>query len=662
MAGPADYLRLTGPLGGANFLNTSDYIRGAQASMMPANQTMDIAQQGAQIGQTIAQTRAWNQQTQQRQQQAAQEEQQRKSASEAMKWAAQTMTSAAQVQQPAQPAQQATPMQTAEPMPTAPVTGIQGGERTAPVTPQAPVVQSDNVQPVQRAATAQAAPMPAQQAAPAPAPQVIQQAAPAQPSTMPQAAPVRAAPQQPVMPPTTAAQASQQPVPQSAAAQTAQQAAPQPLTLSQRERKIDDEILTIQKTHDLVMSKLYEDVQAGKISPEAASIVEQGLANKRKSDVDRIIAFETKKAEIAEKWANSNKTEEDALKIRRERAIATVEFENSGYYQVKKTFETMGPEMAVAEAASLGLDPTTVVTKDGKLSSEVERRAKNSPEAREERKAAEIKWSLDKETGIATGINSKGDIFFKDSEGKTITSAEFRALNVTQKERIARAGRPVSSGNGTGPRLSTSQSSAEPGKLSGLERDRQGNLTLSKDITDGLRDAARQFTNAERGLRELSTIEQNDYVNKASASGAGALAVAGQRFVGYEGDMRKASEALERFANSALGIIESPLMKGAPSEADARRALSVINDPSSSVETKKEALGQLKTALEEARDRYRDSVEQFDTPTKQRLKAAGLPIPTPSPAAAQKNTPGSVTQPATSGIPKGWSVTVIGGK
>lgn len=609
MAQPADYLRLQGPLGGANFLNTSDYARGAQTAMMPVNQVMDVAQQGAQIGQTIQQARALGQQTNERQAAAANAESQKKAQIEALRWASSALMGSAQPQAQAQSAP-VTQQQTPTPMGAAPVTGIQGGARTAPVAPQGVPQQSAPQQAV----------MPPTSSAPQPAPV--------------QAQVQQSAPQQPVMPPTTAQQATQQPVPQSAAAQTGSQAV-QPPTLSQRVQNVGGEIQRISQTHDAMMSKLYGDVQAGRISPEAALLVEQGLINKRNSDADRIIKYEKDIAEIADKYAKSDKSEAETRKARIEAAKATVEFEDSGYYQVKKTFETMGPEMAVAEAASLGLDPSKIITEDGKLSPVVEKRANRSPEAREERKAAAeeakanaIKWTFDKDLGVSTGVDKDGRVMIKDSEGNTMTSAEFRALGVNQKERVARAGRAVTQVSAP----SSANIPTEPGKLSGLERDRQGNITLSKDITDGLRDAARQFTNAERGLRELATIEKENYIQKASASGAGALVVSGQRFMGYEGDMRKASEALDRFANSALGIIESPLMKGAPSEADARRALSVINDPASSVETKKEAIGQLKAALEEARTRYRESIDQFDTPTRQRLKASGLPIPSITPA------------------------------
>ena len=397
MAQPADYLRLTGPLGGANFLNTSDYARGAQTAMMPVNQVMDVAQQGAQIGQTVAQTRAVNQQTQQRQQAAAQEEAQRKAQLEAMQWAANTMMSASAPQTQAQPAP-ITQQQTPAPIGAGPVVGVQGSARTAPVAPQS--------------------------------------------------VPQQPAPQQPVMPPTTAQQATQQPVPQSAAAQTVPRAV-QPPTLSQRIQNVGGEIQRISQTHDTMMSKLYGDVQAGRISPEAALLVEQGLTNKRNSDADRIIKYEKDLAEIADKYAKSDKSEAETRKARIEAAKATVEFEDSGYYQVKKTFETMGPDMAIAVAASLGLDPATVVTQDGKLSPVVEKRANRSPEAREERKAAAeeakanaIKWTFDKDLGVSTGVDKDGRVMIRDSEGNTMTSAQFREMQQQGKVKVASAGAP----------------------------------------------------------------------------------------------------------------------------------------------------------------------------------------------------------------------------
>lgn len=249
-----------------------------------------------------------------------------------------------------------------------------------------------------------------------------------------------------------------------------------------------------------------------------------------------------------------------------------------------------------------------------------------------EKKYAKVIEDAQKTAALADKAQARADaerVRREDQAFRAGESAKDRASRL-QAAQVKAAG----SGAGGGP-----IAPAEPGKISGLKKDKQGNISLSPDLQKALGPLAASYEQAARGLTEIENIIPQ--IDKASASGIGSAVSGAQRYLGIETDRRKADEALTRFATAMLPTMDSPLMKGAPSEGDARRALATINDPQSTSSQKTLAVNALKTALNESVSRYTSSMDQFDAPTKQRLAAAGIQAP-PSATSKMKDKSGRV--------------------
>jgi hypothetical protein len=158
--------------------------------------------------------------------------------------------------------------------------------------------------------------------------------------------------------------------------------------------------------------------------------------------------------------------------------------------------------------------------------------------------------------------------------------------------------------------------------VSGIKVDRQGNRLLDPIVARQLSASQKAVGNADTAVSQIDELIR-DVLPKASQSGAGSVVGSVQQFVGT-GDIGAANKRLENFANFALGIIESPLMKGAPSERDATRALSVINDPSAPLDVKTKALENLKSMLQEELDRHDQAISLYDDETQKKLRAIGV--------------------------------------
>lgn len=155
----------------------------------------------------------------------------------------------------------------------------------------------------------------------------------------------------------------------------------------------------------------------------------------------------------------------------------------------------------------------------------------------------------------------------------------------------------------------------------GIFVDKQGNRKVDPAIVKNLTASQKVVGNAVTLLKQMPVIEE--ILPQSSQSGVGEYLGKLQNSVGY-GDIGEANSRLSQFANSALGVIDSPLMKGAPSEADARRALSVINDPQARLDVKQAAITNLKDALEEAVKGHNEAIAQWNDETKERLKGLNV--------------------------------------
>lgn len=163
----------------------------------------------------------------------------------------------------------------------------------------------------------------------------------------------------------------------------------------------------------------------------------------------------------------------------------------------------------------------------------------------------------------------------------------------------------------------------EQDKMSGVKVDKQGNRTLDPIVAKTLKDTNKAAEAASRFIEQLPDVKA--ILPKTSQSGIGQKVANAQVEVGY-GEMGKANKRMEQFANSVLSILDSPLMKGAPSEADARRALSIINDPTADLKTKEIAVKSLEDALINQLTQHNDAIRMYDDETVAKLKGIGVKL------------------------------------
>lgn len=615
MAGPADYLRVTGPLGGANFLSAAEYNTGQRMASQNVTGILNNMQQGVNLQQSrfnLEQDKskaAAEQAAAQQQSQLGQELQ----TIQAAKYEARLSQAPAAVEQ-------APAVQAQQPMQQAPV--------------EQPTLQSFPVAPQ----LSQAAP--AQQAA------IIQANAPSGAAGLNvSATPTQEVVQQPAVQQETADAA---PVAPAAQAQPQRAAAVQAFRSQPQVAGVPNRTAYENTAKDFELVK--QLVDSGKIRPATAEAYLTQVEAAREKSAERAIELRGKIAEIEQKETTTRqKRVEVAAEIRK--------VEDNEANDIYTALQKGGPEAArvIAEEKGLAFDPN-----DAKQVATIEARAKRSEDYKEQRKAeresqkdvADVEEAERKRLGVGTGrdvppgvreVVEGGQVVYRDADGNKLSGAQVQAMALQK----ARAGATQVSGGG---RATSMPASAEPGAISAIKRDKYGNVSVDPTVVKQLKPLTTAANNADQTLKLLDDIEKSGMVDAASASGVGSLISKGQRAVGLNTERRRADEALQRFANSALGIIESPLMKGTPSEADARRALSVINDPESTVETKRAALAALRTALNEAKAIYQDAISQYDEPTRQRLKGLGLDVDVNSQQRA------SAGQPAQGGLTIGQVV------
>lgn len=161
------------------------------------------------------------------------------------------------------------------------------------------------------------------------------------------------------------------------------------------------------------------------------------------------------------------------------------------------------------------------------------------------------------------------------------------------------------------------------GKISAVLRNRAGGSKLDPVVVKNLEKSQLGVDLGVELLKEIPDILS--VIPNASSSTAGEYIGKAQTFLGV-GETGAANKRLDQFANTALGVIDSPLMKGAPSENDARRALSVINDPQAPEDVKKNAITRLQSLISQAVSDHDDALNQYDDETVQRLKGVGIRV------------------------------------
>lgn len=465
------------------------------------------------------------------------------------------------------------------------------GAQTYPVAPTPSQMTPAQVQATQAANVQQSQPTPVSPSTPTP---VMPQAT-VQPTVMPQAAMPQAAmpqptaqptamPQGPVAPPTSLPPTDAGAAKPSVADQIIQRFTGAPL--------VGDQVNPLSETvFNARLKGVQQLVQEGKISATTGKEYIDTITKARDTQL-------TSMANLAEKM---QAIQESDLTLK-QKALTTKALiradEDNRYADVYRTFKSGDKEQAAILAKEYGLNidfnkPSDLVT--------LQNRAMRAPDTMAQRKqtAEEAKIVLQERAQSKwQPSTTQPGVYFRTAPDGSIETTR----------------NPDSTGGATG----------SDGKVSAVQTDKFGNSKLDPVVVKPLVASQKAATGAISALNDIDKIEKEGILDKQSQSGIGRAVVGAQGFVGMNSEMRSADSFMKSFANSALGIIESPLMKGSPSENDARRALSVISDPEAPLDVKKAAVQRLKGMLQEAVSSHNEALSQYDDKTTQRLSALGI--------------------------------------
>lgn len=357
--------------------------------------------------------------------------------------------------------------------------------------------------------------------------------------------------------------------------------------------------------------QLYKD---GKIRGSTATQFIDTIVSQRDKQIDRALDLQSKFQEIQ----NSDFTaDEKRMKI----AAAVRGADDNKYFEVYQTLRTQGPEQAKVTAQVLGLPADIIASDNIKM---IETRARRSSDFREAQKAAAEAKKADIEERKAAVLETRAETDAKraetrDAEAQRRLEQNDRRLDLAERRAQAVEARVTARGSN---RVATGQN--DDGSVSGIKIDKQGNRTLDPIVAKNLVASNRAAQNGQQIIRQIDDLEKTKVIERSPESIFGRAGAVTQEALGVSGSLRNARDQFEQFKNGALAAVDSPLMKGAPSEADARRALSALGDERASVETKKRAVRELRAAIEEAIQSHREAVNMYDDETRKRLRGLGV--------------------------------------
>jgi hypothetical protein len=384
--------------------------------------------------------------------------------------------------------------------------------------------------------------------------------------------------------------------------------------------------------------QLYKD---GKIRANTAVQYVDALVENQNKQIDRALDLQTKFDEIQTSDLSAT---EKRLKV----AAAVRDVEDNKYFEVYQAALT--DKNAAKMVASLNGIPEADVENIDKLLL----RAKRSPDYRAAQNAVLAQRKADLEARKVDANLARQEA--RDAAEQARIAQGDRRLDIAEGRaaaadaRASRASRAAGSGSVTRPAGVMN----EDGTVSAVKVDKQGNRTLDPIVAKNLIALNKQAETGRRALTQIDDLVKNKVIENAPSSLVGRAIASAQAGVGYSGDTRNARDQFEQFKNSVLGVIESPLMKGAPSEADARRALSVLGDASASPQVKREAVRNLRAAITDAVQSQDEALNQYDAETLQRLRGLGVKAAPTAPSTK----PAAKTPSAVSPNVSGWKVTV----
>lgn len=382
--------------------------------------------------------------------------------------------------------------------------------------------------------------------------------------------------------------------------------------------------------------QLYKD---GKIRANTAVQYVDALVENQNKQIDRALDLQTKFGEIQTSDLSAT---EKRLKV----ASVIRDAEDNKYFEVYQAALT--DKNAAKMVASLNGIPEADVDNMDKIL----QRARRSPDYRATQTAALAQRKADLEARKVDATIARQET--RDATDQARLAQGDRRLDIAEARAAAADARASRAGGSSGSGSAASPAGVvnEDGTVSAVKVDKQGNRTLDPLVAKNLVALNKQAETGRRALTQIDDLVKNNVIENAPSSLVGRAIASAQAGVGYSGDTRNARDQFEQFKNGVLGVIESPLMKGAPSEADARRALSVLGDAGASPQVKREAVRNLRAAITEAVQSHDEALNQYDAETLQRLRGLGVKAA----PVAQSPKPASKT-PSTVPVSK-WKVTV----
>jgi len=164
------------------------------------------------------------------------------------------------------------------------------------------------------------------------------------------------------------------------------------------------------------------------------------------------------------------------------------------------------------------------------------------------------------------------------------------------------------------------------GKISGLRKDKDGDVYLDAGVQKNLSKTAEAADWGVKAMRAVEDLENAVKNPNLPASTSGELFSRSGGLLGgsLKPEATKALEQLEAARNALGGQLEDKRLKGNPSNMEGEKVLQVISVPSQTMENKVMALERLKASIKQDVARHNASLEQFDDDTQRHIKGHGI--------------------------------------
>jgi hypothetical protein len=233
----------------------------------------------------------------------------------------------------------------------------------------------------------------------------------------------------------------------------------------------------------------------------------------------------------------------------------------------------------------------------------------------------------------------------RDIQARADRDKELAAYRLTLQGAINAGRGHGGGGGGPAPAPMPTGTPEAPPKISGLKRDKLGNITLSPDVQANVAKPLEDARNATAALRTINDLERYIDDPNMPASGIGATAANLGQFLpdAMKPESSKVISGYEGARNKLMSVVNDPRMKGNPAIYEGKKVLETINDPTATKAVKKEAIDRFRQSSEMVLNAHNTGLDQFDEPTLKRLEAMGITkLDVPKPFESVRSVAGKV--------------------